>query len=143
MEITLPDLNTSVVFRDHEGSPIAEVELVILDELLHAAVNNSKNKPHEWPAAYANSLSQQIGRRISPSVATFVAKRVTEMMRELKKSFDSTPKSPSSTGSTPSPSLGQFYESSTPISDDSAPSENSVLDKQPPPSQPTEPLLSH
>jgi hypothetical protein len=135
--ITIPDIDTAIVFSDAEGKPFMEVDALVLDTMLHGAAEglDLRTKPDhrlKWIERYADLLTAKLGKKISPAVASFVSKEVSEIMRQLKKTFEKKPTCESSSDTTPATETPSSDDSTTKTCPASPPSANFVNDAQVP-----------
>lgn len=134
--IPLPDIDTRIAFTNDKGEVIKEVELMILESLLVQAqegldLRKSADQRLRWMVNFAELLTKEVGCYVSPSVASFASRRITQLTNTLKKTFESLPTFTSSTAATQPTETRPSNTCTTETSPASPPSENSVSDAPP------------
>ncbi len=147
INIALPDIDTTVYFRNEIDEVVAQADLIQLDTIITTARTGLDIlKPavrYQWVQKVAAELSLLLQRSITPGIAATVIKSVHEQMCELKKTIASIQTLPSFTGLIPevSPQSNDAFFTTTSL--DSQQSVNSVPERPYPFSQQNEPIHSH
>lgn len=93
-ECVLPDMDTTVDFKDENGNKICSVDVAELETIIiQCRIDDPHFQPtnplsmNAWFGRCRNAISQRIGKQISIAVTAILIRKVMDTMKLLKKTM--------------------------------------------------------